>query len=132
MEKQYMENKEKIDELFSLTVQQSDLMEISDNKEIKFNEVCNENLDRSIFKMLNNLGYTIFQKEDDISIIYVDFGKAENKVIYINNKEFFDFKELIKIIDLINSGCKVIFVWYRNWWMNKNEEVQKIHKLLNE
>ena len=130
--KQYMENKEKIDELFSLTVQQSDLMEISDNKEIKCNEVCNENLDRSIFKMLNNLGYTIFQKEDDISIIYVDFGKAENKVIYINNKEFFDFKELIKIIDLINSGCKVIFVWYRNWWMNKNEEVQKIHKLLNE
>ena len=71
-------------------------------------------------------------KEDDISIIYVDFGKAENKVIYIYNKEFFDFKELIKIIDLMNSGCKVIFVWYRNWWMNKNEEVQKIHKLLNE
>ena len=131
-ENQYIENKEKIDEVFSLIVEQSDLMDISENKEIKCDEVCNEKLDRSIFKMLNNLGYTIFQKEDDISIIYVDFGKAENKVIYINNKEFFDFKELIKIIDLMNSGCKVLFVWYRNWWMNKNEEVQKIHKLLNE
>ena len=44
----------------------------------------------------------------------------------------FNNKELIKIIDLMNLGCKIIFVWYRNWWMNKNEEVQKIHKLLNE
>ena len=131
-EKQYIENKEKIDGFFSLTIRQSDLIDISDNKEVKCNEICNENLDRSIFKMLNNLGYTIFQKEDDISIIYVDFGKAENKVIYINNKDFFDYKELIKIIELMNSGCKVVFVWYRNWWMNKNEEVQKIHKLLNE
>lgn len=131
-EKQYIENKEKIDELFSFIINESDLVDISDNKEIECDEVCKENLDRSIFKMLNNLGYTIFQKEDDISIIYVDFGKAENKVIYINNKEFFDCKELIKIIDLMNSGCKVIFVWYRNWWMNKSEEVQKIHKLLNE
>lgn len=131
-EGQYIENKEKIDGFFGLTIQQSDLIDISDNKEVKCNEICNENLDRGIFKMLNNLGYTIFQKEDDISIIYVDFGKAENKVIYINNKDFFDYKELIKIIELMNSGCKVVFVWYRNWWMNKNEEVQKIHKLLNE
>ena len=96
-EKQYIENKEKIDELFSFIINEADLVDISDNKEIECDEVCKENLDRSIFKMLNNLGYTIFQKEDDISIIYVDFGKAENKVIYINNKEFFDCKELILV-----------------------------------
>ena len=72
-------------------------MDISDSRHGKDNESGNEKLDRSIFKMLNNLGYTIFQKEDDISIIYVDFEKAENKVIYINNKDIFDYKELIKI-----------------------------------
>lgn len=131
-EKEYLEHKDKIDEVFDLVVKQSALIEISDSRCGKDNEIGNEKLDRSIFKMLNNLGYTIFQKEDDISIIYVDFEKAENKVIYINNKDIFDYKELIKIIDLMNLGCKVIFVWYRNWWINKNEEVQKIHKLLNE
>ena len=131
-EKEYLEHKDKIDEVFDLVVKQSALMDISDSRHGKDNESGNEKLDRSIFKMLNNLGYTIFQKEDDISIIYVDFEKAENKVIYINNKDIFDYKELIKIIDLMNLGCKIIFVWYRNWWMNKNEEVQKIHKLLNE
>ena len=67
-----------------------------------------------------------------ISVIYVDFEKAKSKVIYINNKDIFDYQELIKIIDLMNLGSKIIFVWYRNWWMNKSEEVQKIHKLLNE
>ena len=29
-------------------------------------------------------------------------------------------------------GYKIIFVWYRNWWLNKNEEIQRIHKVLNE
>lgn len=131
-EKQYFEYKDKVDKIFDLVVEQSDLTDISDNRYEKDNEISNEKLDRSIFKMLNNLGYTIFQEENDISIIYVDFEKAQNKVIYINNKDIFDYKELIKIIDLMNLGCKIVFVWYRNWWMNKNEEVQKIHKLLNE
>lgn len=131
-EKEYLEYKDNIDEVFDLVVKQSELIEMSGRSCEKENEICNENLDRSIIKMLNNFGYSIFQKEDDISIIYVDFEKAKNKVIYINNKEIFDCEELIKIIDLINLGFKIIFVWYRNWWVNKNEEVQKIHKLLNE
>ena len=131
-EKEYFEYKDKIDKTFNLVVQQSDFIDMSDSRCGKDGEICNEKLDISIIKMLNNLGYSIFQKEDDISIIYVDFEKAENKVIYINNKDIFDYKELIKIIDLINLGYKIIFVWYRNWWINKNEEVEKIHKLLNE
>ena len=131
-EKEYFEYKDKIDKAFNLVVQQSDLIDMSDSRCGKDGEICNEKLDISIIKMLNNLGYSIFQKEDDISIIYVDFEKAKNKVIYINNKEVFDYEELIKIIDLINLGYKIIFIWYRNWWINKNEEVQKIHKLLNE
>lgn len=131
-EKEYLEYKDKIDEVFGLVIQQSDLINISERNCGKDSDIGNEKLDRSIIKMLNNLGYNITQKEDDISIIYVDFEKAKNKVIYINNKEIFDYEELIKIIDLINLGCEIIFIWYRNWWINKNEEVQKIHKLLNE
>ena len=131
-EKEYLEYKEKIDKVFGLVIQQSDLIEISDERSVKDGEICNEKLDRSIIKMLNNLEYNIFQKEDDISVIYVDFENAKNKVIYINNKDIFDCEELIKIIDLINLGCEIIFVWYRNWWINKNEEIQKIQKLLNE
>ncbi|MBS4955570.1 MAG: hypothetical protein KHZ99_00765 [Clostridium sp.] len=131
-EKEYLEYKDNIDEVFDLVVKKSDFIEMSGRSYEKENDICNEKLDRSIFKMLNNLGYTTFQKEDDISIIYVDFENAKNKVIYINNKDIFDYEELIKIIDLINLGCEIIFIWYRNWWINKNEEVQKIHKLLNE
>ena len=130
-EKEYLEYKDNIDEVFDLVVKKSDFIEMSGRSYEKENDICNEKLDRSIFKMLNNLGYTTFQKEDDISIIYVDFENAKNKVIYINNKDIFDYEELIKIIDLINLGCEIIFIWYRNWWINKNEEVQKIHKLLN-
>lgn len=131
-EKEYLEYKDNIDEVFDLVVKKSDFIEMSGRSYEKENDICNEKLDRSIFKMLNNLGYTTFKKEDDISIIYVDFENAKNKVIYINNKDIFDYEELIKIIDLINLGCEIIFIWYRNWWINKNEEVQKIHKLLNE
>ena len=65
-EKEYLEHKDKIDEVFDLVVKQSALMDISDSRHGKDNESGNEKLDRSIFKMLNNLGYTIFQKEDDI------------------------------------------------------------------
>ena len=131
-ENQYKQYKDKIDRSFDLIVSQSDFNEKIEEKSVKENKRCNERLDRNIFKMLNNLGYTIFRKDDDISVIYVNFNKEKDKVIYINNKELFDYEELIKIIDLMNSEDKIIFVWYRNWWLNKNDEVEKIHKLINE
>lgn len=129
--KEYMENREKLDEIFDLIVDESDLTNKLYNSRIN-NKNCSENLDKSIYKMLNNLGYAVFQKEDDISIIYFEPGSFENKIIYLNNNDFFDCNELIKIINLINLGYKIIFVWYRNWWLNKNEEIQRIHKVLNE
>ena len=129
--KEYMENREKLDEIFDLIVDESDLTNKLYNSRIN-NKNCSENLDKSIYKMLNNLGYAVFQKEDDISIIYFEPGSFENKIIYLNNNGFFDCNELIKIINLINLGYKIIFVWYRNWWLNKNEEIQRIHKVLNE
>ena len=131
-EDEYKKYKDKIDETFDLIVNKTDLNAKIEEKSIVDNKKCNEKLDRNIFKMLNNLGYTIFQKNDDISVIYINFNKEKNKVIYINNKDFFDYEELIKIIDLMNSEDKIIFVWYRNWWLNKNDEVEKIHKLINE
>lgn len=129
--KEYMENREKLDEIFDLIVDESDLTNKLYNSRIN-NKNCSENLDKSIYKMLNNLGYAVFQREDDISIIYFEPGSFENKIIYLNNNDFFDCNELIKIINLINLGYKIIFVWYRNWWLNKNEEIQRIHKVLNE
>lgn len=129
--KEYMENREKLDEIFDLIVDESDLTNKLYNSRIN-NKNCSENLDKSIYKMLNNLGYAVFQKEDDISTIYFEPGSFENKIIYLNNNDFFDCNELIKIINLINLGYKIIFVWYRNWWLNKNEEIQRIHKVLNE
>ena len=129
--KEYMENREKLDEIFDLIVDESDLTNKLYNSRIN-NKNCSENLDKSIYKMLNNLGYAVFQKEEDISIIYFEPGSFENKIIYLNNNDFFDCNELIKIINLINLGYKIIFVWYRNWWLNKNEEIQRIHKVLNE
>ena len=105
--KEYMENREKLDEIFDLIVDESDLTNKLYNSRIN-NKNCSENLDKSIYKMLNNLGYAVFQKEDDISIIYFEPGSFENKIIYLNNNDFFDCNELIKIINLINLGYKII------------------------
>ena len=64
--------------------------------------------------------------------MYLDVkGKDEIKTIFINNKEEFNVNILIRLLDIIDKRGELIYIWYRNWWLNKNEEVQRLHFLLN-
>ena len=131
---QYTEYKEKIDGNFSLVVNQDELASVILNNDKKDKAVCGERLDKDIIKMLNTVGYDILIKENYDSIIYVNYSDEKNreKVIYINNKEEFGYNDINKILELRDNYKKIVFVWYRNWWLNKNDEVEKIHKLINE
>lgn len=60
--KEYMENREKLDEIFDLIVDESDLTNKLYNSRIN-NKNCSENLDKSIYKMLNNLGMQFFKRK---------------------------------------------------------------------
>lgn len=125
--------KDEIEKRFNLIVHQSEL----ENKEVN---TCKDNnllsidrLDKEILKMLKTIGYNITVNEDDGSIIYIKSNRRDykDKVIYINNKEIFGYEDFNKILELIDSFREVVFIWYRNWWMNKSDEVQRIQKVLN-
>lgn len=133
-EKEYFNYKERISDYFDLIIKSSDFFVDDSFGNIGNCKLINESLDKSITHLLLNLGYDIFEKENDNSIIYInDYkGNEKKKIIYINNKEFFGYNELIKLLELSNTENEIIFVWYRNWWINKNEEVQRIQSLLND
>lgn len=131
-EKDYLKDKEKIDSYFDLIIRSSEFLLDNDDNNINKSRLINERLDRDITHLLSNLGYSIFEKENNISVIYINKCKCEEekKIVYINSKEYFVSDDLIELLELLNEENEVIFVWYRNWWLNKNEEVQKIQRLL--
>lgn len=132
-EKEYSNNKERINGYFDLIIKSSDFLVDDSFSTISNCRLINESLDKSITYLLLNLGYDIVEKENDISIIYINNYKVDEKkkIIYINNKEYFSCNDLIELLELSNGENEIIFVWYRNWWLNKNEEVQRIQRLLN-
>ena len=40
-------------------------------------------------------------------------------------------EELGKRLNLIDKNGKIIYIWYRNWWLNKAEEIDSLQKQLN-
>ena len=57
--------------------------------------------------------------------------EGDDIVIRWVNKEEFNVNILIRLLDIIDKRGELIYIWYRNWWLNKNEEVQRLHFLLN-
>ena len=53
------------------------------------------------------------------------------KALYINNGESFSINNLIELLNLIDKNGKIIYIWYRNWWLNKAEEIDSLQKQLN-
>lgn len=132
-EEEYSNCKERVNGYFDLIIKSSDFLfddSLNDNNKCR---MINEGIDRNITHLLLNLGYNIVEKENDISIIYINNYKVDEKkkIIYINNKDYFLCNDLIELLELSNLENEIIFVWYRNWWLNKNEEVQRIQRLLN-
>ena len=133
-EEEYHNYKETVSSYFDLIIKSSDFLFDDSFNNISNCRMINESLDKSITHLLLNLGYDIFEKEDDISIIYINNYKVneKKKIIYINNKECFLCSDLIELLKLSDLENEIIFVWYRNWWLNKNEEIQRIQRLLND
>ena len=130
--KDYFKDKEKIDSYFDVIIRSSEFLFDDANNNVDECRVINERLDKNITHLLSNLGYSIFEKEKNFSVIYINKCKCEEekKLVYINSKEYFVCDDLINLLVLLNEGNDIIFVWYRNWWLNKNEEVEKIQGLL--
>ena len=130
---EYDANKEIINNSFQVIIKSEDFLISDDIKEYKSEISTNERLDKGITNLLSNLGYHIYEDEKDKSLLYVSGckGKDEIKTIFINNKEEFNVNILIRLLDIIDKRGELIYIWYRNWWLNKNEEVQRLHFLLN-
>ena len=122
-----------INNSFQVIIKSEDFLISDDIKEYKSEISTNERLDKGITNLLSNLGYHIYEDEKDKSLLYVSGckGKDEIKTIFINNKEEFNVNILIRLLDIIDKRGELIYIWYRNWWLNKNEEVQRLHFLLN-
>lgn len=132
-EEDYENNKESINNDFQMIIKSTDFLVSDDIKEYNSSISSNERLDKGIINLLSNLGYHIYEDEKDKSILYVSGckGKDEIKTIFINNRDEFNINSLIRLLDIIDRRGNVIYIWYRNWWLNKNEEVQRVHLLLN-
>lgn len=132
-EEEYEKNKDSINDNFQVIIKSTDFLSSDDTKEYKSELSSNEKMDKGITNLLSNLGYHIYEDEKDKSLLYVSGckGKDEIKTIFINNKEKFTVNTLIRLLDIIDKRGELIYIWYRNWWLNKNEEVQRLHFLLN-
>lgn len=92
-----------------------------------------ESFDKSIIKTLSNLGYLYEEDNANDSILYLKSNIVNEKdsVIYINKGTTFREDQLSELIRLIDCYNNVLFIWYRNWWIDKNDEIAKINMLIN-
>ena len=132
-EDEYKDNKKVIEKNFDIVIKSSDFFIYNGIDQYKSEVLCNERLDKKITTLLSNLGYRIFENENNNSVLYVLGCKCQGsiKTLYINNGESFSINNLIELLNLIDKNGKIIYIWYRNWWLNKAEEIDSLQKQLN-
>lgn len=132
-EEEFKDNKKVIEKNFDIVIKSSDFFIYNGIDQYKSEVLCNENLDKKITTLLSNLGYRIFENENNNSVLYVLGCKCQGsiKTLYINNGESFSINNLIELLNLIDKNGKIIYIWYRNWWLNKAEEIDSLQKQLN-
>ena len=57
--------------------------------------------------------YVVVDKETGVNYVVAKFGTG------------------VGICPLIDKNGKIIYIWYRNWWLNKAEEIDSLQKQLN-
>ena len=124
-EEEFKDNKKVIEKNFDIVIKSSDFFIYNGIDQYKSEVLCNERLDKKITTLLSNLGYRIFDNENNNSVLYVLGCKCQGsiKTLYINNGESFSINNLIELLNLIDKNGKIIYIWYRNWWLNKAEEL---------
>lgn len=132
-EDEFKDNKKVIEKNFDIVIKSSDFFIYNGIDQYKSEVLCNERLDKKITTLLSNLGYRIFENENNNSVLYVLGCKCQGsiKALYINNGESFSINNLIELLNLIDKNGKIIYIWYRNWWLNKAEEIDSLQKQLN-
>lgn len=132
-EEEFKDNKKVIEKNFDIVIKSSDFFIYNGIYQYKSEVLCNERLDKKITTLLSNLGYRIFENENNNSVLYVLGCKCQGsiKTLYINNGESFSINNLIELLNLIDKNGKIIYIWYRNWWLNKAEEIDSLQKQLN-
>lgn len=132
-EEELKDNKKVIEKNFDIVIKSSDFFIYNGIDQYKSEVLCNERLDKKITTLLSNLGYRIFDNENNNSVLYVLGCKCQGsiKTLYINNGESFSINNLIELLNLIDKNGKIIYIWYRNWWLNKAEEIDSLQKQLN-
>ena len=132
-EEEFEDNKKVIEKNFDIVIKSSDFFIYNGIDQYKSEVLCNERLDKKITTLLSNLGYRIFDNENNNSVLYVLGCKCQGsiKTLYINNGESFSINNLIELLNLIDKNGKIIYIWYRNWWLNKAEEIDSLQKQLN-
>ena len=132
-EEEFKDNKKVIEKNFDIVIKSSDFFIYNGIDQYKSEVLCNERLDKKITTLLSNLGYRIFDNENNNSVLYVLGCKCQGsiKTLYINNGESFSINNLIELLNLIDKNGKIIYIWYRNWWLNKAEEIDSFKKQLN-
>lgn len=132
-EDEFKDNKKVIEKNFDIVIKSYDFFIYNGIDQYKSEVLCNERLDKKITTLLSNLGYRIFENENNNSVLYVLGCKCQGsiKTLYINNGESFSINNLIELLNLIDKNGKIIYIWYRNWWLNKAEEIDSLQKQLN-
>lgn len=132
-EEEFKDNKKVIEKNFDIVIKSSDFFIYNGIDQYKSEVLCNEILDKKITTLLSNLGYRIFENENNNSVLYVLGCKCQEsiKTLYINNGESFSINNLIELLNLIDKNGKIIYIWYRNWWLNKAGEIDSLQKQLN-
>ena len=132
-EDEFKDNKKVIEKNFDIVIKSSDFFIYNGIDQYKSEVLCNERLDKKITTLLSNLGYRIFENENNNSVLYVLGCKCQGsiKTLYINNGESFSINNLIELLNLIDKNGKIIYIWYRNCWLNKAEEIDSLQKQLN-
>ena len=132
-EDEFKDNKKVIEKNFDIVIKSSDFFIYNGIDQYKSEVLFNERLDKKITTLLSNLGYRIFENENNNSVLYVLGCKCQGsiKTLYINNGESFSINNLIELLNLIDKNGKIIYIWYRNWWLNKAEEIDSLQKQLN-
>lgn len=132
-EEEFKDNKKVIEKNFDIVIKSSDFFIYNGIDQYKSEVLCNERLDKKITTLLSNLGYRIFDNENNNSVLYVLGCKCQGsiKTLYINNGESFSINNLIELLNLIDKNGKIIYIWYRSWWLNKAEEIDSLQKQLN-
>lgn len=128
-EEPVINNKKNYSTNFDLILKDSNIKsfipkDANNNLNISNNKILNE-----IIKLLKPFNYLITINNNLIEIKQ-NSNESKSIIIYINPINSFTKNDLINLLTLRSACSNIIFIWSRDWWINKNDELIKIQNAL--